>query len=37
MAEPLEGYNPFARSKYRVIGALFDDNMMIKWLEGSFW
>jgi hypothetical protein len=37
MAEPLEGNNPFARSQYRVIGALLDDNMMIKWLEGSSW
>jgi hypothetical protein len=37
MAEPLEGNNPFAHSHYRVIGKLFDETMMIKWLEGSSW
>ncbi len=35
MAEPLEGDNPFAHSRYRIIGKLLDDQMMEAWLQGS--
>ena len=35
MAEPLEGDNPFAHSRYRIIGKLLDDKMMEAWLEGT--
>jgi hypothetical protein len=37
MAEPLNGNNPFAHSRYRVIGKLLNDAMMIKWLQGTSW
>lgn len=37
MAEPLEGNNPFAHSHHRVIGELFDEKMMIQWLDGRPW
>jgi hypothetical protein len=37
MADPLKGNNPFAHSRYRVIGKLLDDAMMIKWLQGTSW
>ena len=35
MAEPLDGDNPFAHSRYRIIGKLLDDTMMDAWLEGT--
>lgn len=35
MAEPLSGHNPFAHSRYRVIGKLLDDAMMRAWLQGT--
>jgi hypothetical protein len=35
MAEPLDGDNPFARSRYRIIGKLLDDHMMEAWLQGT--
>lgn len=35
MAEPLEGDNPFAHSRYRIIGKLLDDKMMEAWLQGT--
>ncbi|MBP7513967.1 MAG: hypothetical protein KA791_05440 [Flavobacteriales bacterium] len=35
MAEPLDGDNPFAHSRYRIIGKLLDDNMMEAWLQGT--
>ena len=35
MAEPLNGENPFAHSRYRVIGKLLDDQMMEAWLKGT--
>lgn len=34
-AEKINGYNPFAHSKYRVIGKILDDKMMDKWLTGT--
>lgn len=33
MAEPLDGENPFAHSRYRIIGKLLDDQMMEAWLR----
>lgn len=35
VAEPLDGPNPFAVSRCRVIGKLFDDAMVVKWLTGE--
>jgi len=35
VSEPLDGPNPFRDSKYRVIGKLFDDAMMKRWLGGE--
>lgn len=35
VAEPLDGLNPFAVSHCRVIGKLFDDGMVVKWLTGE--
>lgn len=35
VAEPLDGPNPFAVSQCRVIGKLFDDAMVVKWLTGD--
>lgn len=35
MAEPLDGENPFAGSRYRIIGKLLDDEMMEAWLQGT--
>ncbi len=35
MAEPLDGDNPFAHSRYRIIGKLLDDKMMEAWLRGT--
>jgi hypothetical protein len=33
MAEPLNGRNPLAYSRYRYIGELLDDEMIQRWLE----
>ena len=35
MAEPLDGDNPFAHSRYRIIGKLLNDRMMESWLQGT--
>ncbi|QQR86854.1 MAG: hypothetical protein IPJ76_01105 [Flavobacteriales bacterium] len=35
VAEPLDGPTPFAVSRCRVIGKLFDDAMVVKWLTGE--
>lgn len=35
MSEPLDGENPFAHSRYRIIGKLLDDTMMEAWLHGT--
>lgn len=35
IAEPLDGDNPFAHSRYRIIGKLLDDTMMAAWLQGT--
>lgn len=35
VAEPLNGPNPFAVSRCRVIGKLFDDVMVMKWLTNE--
>ncbi len=35
MSEPLDGDNPFAHSRYRIIGKLLDDQMMEAWLQGT--
>lgn len=37
IAEPAIGENPFAHSRYRVVGKLFDDAMMERWITGSEW
>ncbi len=34
MAETLHGENPFAHARYRFIGRLLDDRMVVAWLEG---
>ncbi len=34
-AEPLEGRNPLADSKYRVVGKILGDEMIRKWLMGE--
>ncbi|MFT5465466.1 MAG: hypothetical protein ACI8UO_000561 [Verrucomicrobiales bacterium] len=34
-AEPIDGRNPLAHSKYRVIGKILDDEMIRKWLMGE--
>lgn len=33
MAEPLQGRNPLADSRYRYVGRLLDDAMVAHWLE----
>jgi hypothetical protein len=35
IAEPLAGNNPFSHSRYRVLGALFDDEMITRWAQGQ--
>lgn len=35
MAECLDGPNPFAASRYRVIGKLFSDEMTRAWIQGA--
>lgn len=35
MAEPLQGRNPLADSRYRYIGRLLDDAMLVRWLQRS--
>lgn len=35
--EPTDGKNPFAMSKYRAIGRLFDNEMVKAWLQGKVW
>ena len=32
VSEPLRGNNPLAHSRYRVVGKLFEDDMMRRWL-----
>lgn len=34
-AEPLEGQNPLAHSKYRVVGKILGNEMVRKWLKGE--
>jgi hypothetical protein len=34
MDEPLEGNNPLAHSRYRIVGSLLDDPMMRDWVTG---
>lgn len=34
-AEPIEGNNPLAHSKYRVFGKILNDGMIQKWLSGE--
>jgi hypothetical protein len=33
MAEDLDSWNPLKDSKYRVLGRILDDNMIISWIE----
>ncbi|MBK8227148.1 MAG: hypothetical protein IPK70_08220 [Flavobacteriales bacterium] len=35
MSEPLEGNNPLAHSRYRIVGRLLGDAMMIAWITGA--
>lgn len=35
LSEPLQGPNPFAWSRYRVVARLLDDEMMSRWLRGT--
>jgi hypothetical protein len=35
MSEPLEGNNPLAHSRYRIVGRLLGDAMMIAWINGA--
>lgn len=34
MSEPLEGNNPLAHSRYRIIGHLLGDEMTRAWIQG---
>ncbi|MEM7010312.1 MAG: hypothetical protein AAF585_02410 [Verrucomicrobiota bacterium] len=34
-AEPIEGRNPLAHSKYRVFGKILSNEMIRKWIEGE--
>lgn len=35
MSEPLEGNNPLAHSRYRIIGHLLGDEMIRTWIKGE--
>ena len=35
MSEPLEGNNPLAHSRYRIVGKLLGDAMMTAWITGA--
>lgn len=35
MSEPLEGHNPLAHSRYRIVGSLLGDAMMVAWITGK--
>ncbi len=35
MSEPLEGNNPLAHSRYRVVGTLLGDALVIAWITGQ--
>ncbi|MBP7407822.1 MAG: hypothetical protein KA941_03605 [Flavobacteriales bacterium] len=34
ISEPLDGYNPLAHSRYRIVGSLLGDTMMEAWIMG---
>lgn len=34
MSEPLDGNNPLAHSRYRIIGTLLGDELMVAWITG---
>lgn len=35
MSEPLAGNNPLANSRYRIVGRLLGDAMMVAWITGK--
>lgn len=35
VSEPVEGFNPLAHSKYRMMGKLFGDELVRKWMDGE--
>lgn len=35
MSEPLDGNNPLAHSRYRIVGSLLGDAMVRAWIEGK--
>lgn len=35
MSEPLDGHNPLAHSRYRIVGSLLGREMMIAWIQGT--
>jgi hypothetical protein len=35
MSEPLDGENPLAHSRYRIVGSLLGDEMVVAWIEGK--
>jgi hypothetical protein len=35
LSEPLDGYNPLAHSRYRIVGTLLGGAMMLAWITGS--
>jgi hypothetical protein len=35
MSEPLDGPNPLAHSRYRIVGSLLGDAMMVAWITGK--
>ncbi len=35
LSEPLDGYNPLAHSRYRIVGSLLGDAMMKAWITGT--
>lgn len=34
MSEPLDGNNPLAHSRYRIVGSLLDTDMVVDWIMG---
>jgi hypothetical protein len=35
MSEPLDGQNPLANSRYRIVGSILGDAMVVAWIEGK--
>ncbi len=35
VSEPIDSFNPLKRSRYRVIGKILGDNMIVSWMTGK--